>query len=92
MAKRPEPTEAQLLAALNRLHAAAPRIWPTSMSELGPNNKKLVRARALQAMGETDLRSREQVPLTCILPGGHNTTRWVYGKAGDQLALDKDLT
>lgn len=92
MPKRPEPTEQQLQAALNRLHAAAPRIWPTSMDELGPNNKKLVRARALQAMGETDLRSREQVPLTCSRADGQLRTRWIFGQQTSQLAIDEEHT
>lgn len=92
--KKPEPTLEQLQAALDRLHAAAPRIWPASLELLAdhPNNMKLVRARALQAMGETDLRSREQLPLLCSLPKGGKYVRWVFGKPSSQLAIDKDLT
>jgi hypothetical protein len=89
--RRPEPTDVQLQAALERLHAAAPRIWPRDMAQLGDNAKKLVRARALQAMGETDLRSREQVPLVCSRADGQLRTRWVFGAPSNQLSLDEDL-
>jgi hypothetical protein len=91
MPRRPEPTTEQLEAALLRLHQAAPRIWPNTLAELGENALKLVRARALQAMGEGDLRSREQVPLLCSMANGQRRTRWVYGERSSQLALDEDL-
>lgn len=89
--KRPEPTREQLQAALDRLHAATPRIWTASLDELGPNAIKLVRARALQAMGETDLRSREQARLDCSLPDGQVRTRWIYGPQTNQLALGEEF-
>lgn len=89
--RRPEPTPEQLQAALDRLHVAAPRIWPQALAELGPNAKKLVRARALQAMGETDLRSREQVAIPCSLPDGSIRTRWVYGQPIAQQVLGPEF-
>ena len=91
--KKPEPTLEQLQGALTALHLAAPNIWPRLLAELvdKPNARKLVRARALQAMGETDLRAREQRPLLCTRPDGGTYTRWVFGPQTNQLALDPDL-
>lgn len=92
MASRyPEPTDEQLQAALDALHAARPSTWPTDLASLGDVGRKLVRARAVQAMAHADLRSREQVPIACSQPDGSTRTRWVYGAPSNQLALGEEF-
>jgi hypothetical protein len=88
----PEPTEAQLQAALDALAAAAPGIWPTALAELGENTAKLVRARALQAVHQADLRSRARIPVPVQRADGQWRTRWVAGPPTPQLAISKDVT
>lgn len=85
------PTDEQLQQALTRLRAAAPRIWPERLDDLSPLQTQLVRCRALQAIHDADLRSRDQVPVVCTRPGGGHHTQWVYGKPTNQLALGEEF-
>jgi hypothetical protein len=90
--KKAEPTAEQLQAALDALRAARPETWPLTLDELGVIGRRLVRARALKAIEDADLRSRARIPVAVQRADGTWRTRWVAGEPTDQLAISKDVT
>jgi len=87
--KYPPPTDAQLRAAFEVLHASAPAVWAAGFEAAmqSPIGSRIVRARAMQQIAADDRRARAQKPLRYQRADGTWRTRMVYAGRTDQLAI-----